>query len=1006
MCNHNSDQHEWFQRSRRARPGSSWREFYVWNDDPDRYREARIIFKDFETSNWSWDHVAGAYYWHRFYHHQPDLNFDHPPVRRAIFRAMDFWLRMGVDGLRLDAVPYLFEREGTNGENLPETHDYLKALRRHVDDNFQDRLLLAEANQWPEEAIAYFGSGDECQMAFHFPLMPRMFMAIRMEDRFPIIDILAQTPPIPDTAQWALFLRNHDELTLEMVTDEERDYMYRVYAHDPQMRINLGIRRRLAPLLGNNRRRVELMNGLLFSLPGTPVVYYGDEIGMGDNVYLGDRDGVRTPMQWSADRNAGFSRANPQRLYLPVIVDAEYHYEALNVEAQQNNPHSLLWWMKRLIALRKRYIAFSRGTLEFLHPENRKVLAFVRRCEDQSILVVANLSRFAQAVELDLSAYRGAMPVEMFGGVEFPPIGELPYFVTLGPHAFYWFSIEPSPEHGGPGPAWAQPGASLPRLSVSGRWAELLRAGRGPLAELLPTYLRHRRWYGGKTRRIRAAHFTEALPLAVSASGEQAFLTLVQVDYAEGDPDTYVLPLALATDEEADHLLRELPYAVLAAVEAKGVRGLIVDGSALPEVTSALLDTMGRRRRVRGRSGELVAWSGRGLRERATEGRLMPALGRAEQSNTSVIFGDQVIMKLFRRQEPGLNPDLEMGRFLTERSFPHAAPVIGALEYQRPRAEPMSLGALHAYVQNEGDAWGYTLDVVGRFLERALTSRLAADEVPRFDDRAAFHGGIELPEVAHELTEGYLGLAHLLGQRTGELHRTLASGTGPAFAPEPFSALYQRSLYQSQRTMTRRVLQALDTRLPQLGDESRAAAERVLGLEPALLERFGALLRTKITAQRIRCHGDYHLGQVLFTGKDFVIIDFEGEPALTLSERRSKRSALSDIAGMLRSFHYAAFATLLEPRAGVAFRAGDRGVLEPWADHWRRWVAGAFLQGYAEATAGADFLPATTQERDVLLDNHLLQKAVDELGYELNNRPTWETVPLRGILSIVGEQRA
>ncbi|MFS8830042.1 maltose alpha-D-glucosyltransferase, partial [Synechococcus sp. R8-2] len=446
ILNHTSDQHPWFQRARRAAPGTPERDFYVWSDTPEKYKEARIIFQDFEASNWTWDSVAKAYYWHRFYSHQPDLNYDNPAVQKAMFEVVDFWLSLGVDGMRLDAVPYLYEREGTTCESLPETHAFLKALRRHIDQRYPGRMLLAEANQWPEDAVAYFGDGDECHMEFHFPLMPRLFMAIQMEDRFPIIDILQQTPPIPETCQWALFLRNHDELTLEMVTDEERDYMYQVYAKDPNARVNLGIRRRLAPLLGNSRRRIELMNSLLFSLPGTPVIYYGDEIGMGDNIYLGDRNSVRTPMQWSADRNAGFSRANPQKLYLPIVIDAEYHYEAVNVEAQRNNPHSLWWTMKRLIAVRKRFQAFGRGSFELLHPENRKVLAFVRAYRGERILVVANLSRYAQWVGLDLSPWEGLIPVEIFGHTEFPPIGRLPYFLTLGPHSFYWFSLEPKTE--------------------------------------------------------------------------------------------------------------------------------------------------------------------------------------------------------------------------------------------------------------------------------------------------------------------------------------------------------------------------------------------------------------------------------------------------------------------------------------------------------------------------------------------------------------------------------
>src|SRR5450432_1439197 len=405
VINHTSDHNPWFQKSRRAAPGSPERDLYVWSDTLEKYKEARIIFKDFETSNWSWDPLARAYYWHRFYAHQPDLNFENPAVHEALLSVVDFWLEKGVDGLRLDAVPYLFEAEGTNCENLPQTHGFLRKLRAHVDSKFSDRMLLAEANQWPEDAAAYFGAGDECHMNFHFPIMPRMFMAIHMEDRFPILDILAQTPQIPAGCQWALFLRNHDELTLEMVTDEERDYMYRAYANASEMRINLGIRRRLAPLVGNDRRKMELLHGLLFSLPGTPVLYYGDEIGMGDNVFLGDRNGVRTPMQWSADRNAGFSRANPQRLILPIIIDPEYHFEAINVEAQQNNTHSLLWWTKRLIALRKRFQAFGRGSIAFLTPVNHRILAFARtfhprESEGETVLVVANLSRFVQYVEL------------------------------------------------------------------------------------------------------------------------------------------------------------------------------------------------------------------------------------------------------------------------------------------------------------------------------------------------------------------------------------------------------------------------------------------------------------------------------------------------------------------------------------------------------------------------------------------------------------------------------
>ncbi|HEX9373605.1 MAG TPA: maltose alpha-D-glucosyltransferase [Roseiflexaceae bacterium] len=442
VMNHTSDQHQWFQEARRD-PKSPRRNYYVWSDTDQRYKDARIIFVDTERSNWTWDPEAKQYFWHRFFSHQPDLNFDSPRVRRSMFKIMRHWLDMGVDGFRADAIPYLFEREGTNCENLSETHAYLKEVRALIDREYRGRILLAEANQWPADVRPYFGDGDEFHMAFNFPLMPRIFMALRREDRRPIIDIISQLPSIPDACQWCLFLRNHDELTLEMVTDEERDYMYHEYAKDPRMKLNLGIRRRLAPLVDNGRRRMELLNSLLFTLPGSPIIYYGDEIGMGDNIFLGDRNGVRTPMQWNGDRNAGFSRADAARLYSPVIMDPVYGYQAINVEAQLRDSSSLLNWMKRLIRLRKNYPVFGRGEIEFLHPENHKVLAYIRQGEGQTVLVVNNLSRFVQPVELDLRHYDGWTPVEIFGETHFPRIGELPYFLTLAPHGFYWFRLEP-----------------------------------------------------------------------------------------------------------------------------------------------------------------------------------------------------------------------------------------------------------------------------------------------------------------------------------------------------------------------------------------------------------------------------------------------------------------------------------------------------------------------------------------------------------------------------------
>src|SRR4026209_557534 len=562
VINHTTDQNPSFQKSRRAPPGSAEREVYVWSDSREKYQDARIIFKDFETSNWSWDPIAKSYYWQRFYSHQPDLNFDNPAVHEVVERVCDFWLKLGVDGLRLDAVPYLYEREGTNCENLPETHVYLKKLRAHIDAQFSGRMLLAEANQWPEDAVAYFGNGDESHMNFHFPLMPRMFMALQMEDRFPIIDILEQTPPIPDNCQWAMFLRNHDELTLEMVTDEERDYMWRVYANDPTARMNLGIRRRLAPLLANSRRKIELLNILLFSMPGTPALYYGDEIGMGDNFYLGDRNGCRTPMQWSADRNAGFSKANPQQLYLPITIDPEYHYDAVNVENQQKNLSSLLWWMRRVIAMRKNYKAFSRGSLEFLFPENPKVLEFLRRTEDETILVVVNLSRFAQPVELDLGKFSGCVPMEVFSRNRFPAVRRSRYLLTLGPHAHYWFVLQ-SPSAA----TRARKRMKTPTIASVPGFSELLSGSsrRDLERTILPSYLNGCRWFGSKARTFRNLRVVERASISQDADGAQ--LWFVEVSYLDGPTETYALPVKIASGDAARSISQAAPHAIIARFE-------------------------------------------------------------------------------------------------------------------------------------------------------------------------------------------------------------------------------------------------------------------------------------------------------------------------------------------------------------------------------------------------------------------------------------------------------
>ncbi|MBI2304763.1 MAG: maltose alpha-D-glucosyltransferase [Chloroflexi bacterium] len=1003
VLNHTSDHHPWFQRARRAKPGSRWRNLYVWSDNPQKYQEARIIFKDFESSNWAFDPEVRAYYWHRFYTHQPDLNYDNPYTRQAMLRVMDFWLRLGVSGLRLDAVPYLYEREGTDCENLPQTHAFLKELRRHVDQRFNNRMLLAEANQWPDDAVAYLGEGDESHMAFHFPLMPRIFMAIRMEDRFPILDILAQTPPIPETCQWALFLRNHDELTLEMVTDEDRDYMYRVYASDPQARLNLGIRRRLAPLLGNHRRRMELVNGILFSLPGTPVLYYGDEIGMGDNIYLGDRNGVRTPMQWSANRNAGFSQANPQRLYLPVIIDPEYHYEALNVEIQQNNPHSLLWWVKRLIFLRKRFKAFGRGTLEFLHPSNRRVLAFLRKYQDECILVVANLSRFVQYLELDMSLFKGMTPVEIFSQTRFPTIGELPYLLTLGPHDFYWFAIQPQ---GSPS-SMAGSEAPVPTVTVTGPWQNAFHdAAKESLEVALPSYLKGRRWFQRKAFTIRSTEITEVIPITREADGLRTYLTLVKVEYGEGEPETYLMPLALASGDRADEALRKWPQEIVAHLEDRDEgKAVLYDALLEKGFCQALLEAIARRRRSKGSLGSVLAWPARGggFRRRYSSGGtpLKPSILKAEQTNTSVIYGDRFILKLFRRLDVGINPDLEMGRFLTQKaSFLYSPPVAGALEYHRDHEEPLTLAILHGFAPNEGDAWQYTLHALSDYFERVLAHPqvLAPPALPE-----SLLAGSDQAPLAQETVGPYLEWVRLLGQRTAQLHLALASDAAdPGFAPEPFSANYQHSLFHAMRGLAVQNLELLRQSLVPEG--SREYAQRVLALEDTLIGRFQAFRQQKFSAMRIRCHGDYHLGQVLYTGKDFAIIDFEGEPARPLSERRLKRSPLKDVAGMIRSFHYAVCAAL-SVQSLPSLRPEDLPVLEPWAQQWYFWVSATFLGAYLATMKNASLLPQNPEELKVLLEAYLLEKAVYEMGYELNNRPSWIRVPLEGILQLLENRR-
>jgi len=998
IINHTSDQHPWFRRARRAPPGSRDRDFYVWSDTPDKFRGARIIFKDFEPSNWAADPVAKAYYWHRFYAHQPDLNFDSPDVRKAIFQVLDFWMRRGVDGLRLDAVPYLYEREGTSCENLPETHVFLKQLRRYVDERYRNRMLLAEANQWPDDAANYFGDGDECHMNFHFPIMPRMFMAIRMEDRYPIIDIMQQTPAIPDNCQWATFLRNHDELTLEMVTDRERDYMYQAYARDREMRINLGIRRRLAPLLNNDRRQIELMNAMLFSMPGSPIIYYGDEIGMGDNVYLGDRNGVRTPMQWSADRNAGFSRANPQRLYLPVIIDPQFHYESINVESQENNSQSLLWWMRRLIGLRKRFPAFGRGSLEFLPSANRKILSFLREHEGQRVLVVANLSRFAQQVDLDLARFQGMVPVEALGQTPFQPVGDRPYYLTLGPYAFYWFSLEPQPTE----TVTTAPRPARLEMTVNGHWENVLEGrARSILERNLPAYL-GTLVEASDERRIEAAKILDTVRIAQRNQVVQ--LLLVQVEYGDGSLETQALPLTFAVGEAAQLLEDRLVHAVLARVKVVGKEGgLLYDALWDDQFSTLMFNTIVRRRRYSAKKTEIIPTTRRALQRllpSPEEERLAATIVRANQQRVSAVVGEKMLLKTYRRIEPGINPDLEMGRFLTDREFPHVPATAGSLQIQPTDHEPMTLAILRQLVPHEATFWQHTVESLQQDFEHALARGADPQQLAVSCEDLVCRASQDVPPLAREIFAFDLAQVALLGKRTAELHLALASDHDtPAFAPEPFTSFYQRSQYQSLRHLRATALTALRERLDSLPEDVRDEAHAVLDVEGQIRARLRPMRDRKFTSLRIRCHGNYHLGQVLYTGKDFVITDFAGDPRQSLSERRGKHSALRDVASMLRSVHYAAYAAMVSSAEGT-LPASSKD-LEPWYRYWHAWVSASFLRGYLDAARLTPLVPEANEDLKSLLEISLLERALIELDHELDHRPPWARVPLQGLLQLV-----
>jgi maltose alpha-D-glucosyltransferase/alpha-amylase len=993
VINHTSDQHPWFQAARRAPAESGKRNFYVWNDTDQKWPETRIIFTDTESSNWAWDPVAKAYYWHRFFTHQPDLNFDNPHVVQAVLRVMRHWFDMGVDGMRLDAIPYLVERDGTNNENLPETHQLIKHIRAELDRHYRNRVFLAEANQWPEDVSEYFGNGDECHMAYHFPLMPRIYMAIAQEDRHPVVEIMRQTPDIPESCQWAIFLRNHDELTLEMVTHKERDYMYQMYAADPRARVNLGIRRRLAPLMQNDADRIKLMNSLLLSMPGSPIIYYGDEIGMGDNIYLGDRNAVRTPMQWSPDRNAGFSRADPQRLYLPPIMDSIYGYEAVNVEAQLRDPSSLLHWMRRILAVRKSSQAFGRGRITFLRPGNRKVLAYLREHGDEAILCVANVSRSAQPVELDLTRFRGRVPVEMIGRNPFPPVGDLPYLLTLPAHGFFWFRLAVDVEV----PQWHEERLAredLPVVVLFDGWTSFFRDRVVPWRmrmaekvraqfeqEVLPRHLEAQRWYGAKGESIKRARLTEYAQWSVKP--HTWLLTLVETE-GGAEAATYFVPLALAWESTDEERLRALAPAAIARVRQQANVGAMADALSDERFCRAVVLAIEKREEVQAANGTLRFTPTAVLAELAGEAISELPVGRpqVQSSNTVVTLGQRLFLKGYRRIRPGVNPELEVGRYLTEvAKFPNCARVAGALEYVAKDGTQMTLALLQGYVSNQGDGWNYTVAYLERFFE---SHRAAADMVP---------------EDAHG---AYLSLVRTLGKRTAELHLAFAFRSGdPAFDPEPVTqedlAEFKRSVHEEAAS----TLKFLERQMGQLVLTSRQQAQTLLDGQKRLFSRIDDCAMPASYALKTRYHGDYHLGQVLVASNDFIIIDFEGEPARPLAARTRKYSSLRDVAGMLRSFNYARWTALRR----VMHAPEDGARLAPLAATWEPQVRGAFLEAYDEAARGSG-LYASFEEIQGLIQLFELEKALYELRYEINNRPGWARIPLEGILALAGLSRA
>lgn len=993
ILNHTSDQHAWFKKAKKSKANSRLRDYFVWSDTPDKYKEARVLFAEETGTNWSWDNEAKAYFWHRFHPYQPELNFENPEVQMEMMKVVDFWLKLGVDGFRLSSIAFLFEEEGTNCENLPKTHAFLKRLRAHIDRHYKSRILLAEANLWPEDAATYFGTkNDECHMNFYFPLMPRLFLGLRTEDSYPIVDIMEQTPALSDASQWALFLRNHDELGLDMVTDEEKDYLFKAYATDTNAKYNIGIRRRLAPMLGNDRRKIELLYTLLFSLPGTPIIYYGDEIGMGDNVYLGDRFGVRTPMQWNMNSNAGFSNANPQRLYLPVITDPVYRYESVNVAAQEENTSSLIWWMKHVIAMRKRLNVFGRGTMKFIESTNAKVLCFERRFDKQTIIVVANLSQFSQYTTLKLHNFKESDITEVFSQNRFSNVGKGEYSLTIGPYGYYWLQVD-----------------AVEKIKIGDisedlffhktdiSWERLLtnyNEVRVLERKVLPLFMRKCRWFGGKAKVVTKVSLAKVIPIKIE--GITYYFTVVEVSYAQRLPELYFIPVGFASSDSVVDKVEYTPQSVLCRMEIQGKAGFMVDASYDRTFRDFLFTSMEKNHRVKNEEGVLEFNSSVFAKidiRKGVESKIL----KSDQSNTAIIYNDQYFCKFYRRIEMEINPDLEMLRFLSEHtSFTNSPRYAGSIEFKDTTGNVMVFGLMQEKVENQGEAWGMAVDSVGRFFERVMT-KAKNEKVPKLLNKAAIRFE-ESPELIQEfIGRGFYERVVRLGQRTAEMHLALASdATDPSFAPEPFTANYQRAMYSSLRKLVRDRFNLLENSLHKLDNETQELAKKVLGLEKIILESFKDVYEVRINAIKTRAHGDFHLGQVLFTGKDFIIIDFEGEPGFSFSERRLKKNPLKDVAGMMRSFHYAAFGKIL---LNENYRARDVDFLETWAEQWQHYVSRYYLGAYMERMGMGTVL---SSEYDTLVRVFLLEKAIYELGYELNGRPDWTKIPLRGIDYLIG----